>query len=131
MSDWEADLRNLSDPIAPPSATANVMARVRALDHASMAASEPRAQPAAPALTTDRQALAVAAGVAAGLVAYVPRLLDGSLMEHLFSPRIGGWLDGAAALPHQGSVALLLAAGLACYVIGIASPHPDSRGAGG
>lgn len=114
---WERALRELSDPKVPSSATADVMARIRAADDA---------RKARPAAARARRGFAVwrvltgGAGMVGTLVAYVTRLLDGSEVAGVLVPTTAGWLDRGLGWLDGGPLAVVMLIGLICYAVSLA-----------
>lgn len=117
MSDWESELRQLPDPLTPASTTSVVMARIRAMEERSVSVSRRRVSRVRGA--TDWRAWGLAFGMVSAAAAYLPTLLTGSWGEYLLLPRLGGWMDWTRLSFDSAPAVLLMAAGLATYLIGM------------
>lgn len=117
MNDWESELRQMPGPLAPASTTAEVMARIRAMEGQS--ASDNKRRVPLVRGGTEWRAWGLAFGVVSAAAAYLPALLSGSWGQHLLLPRPMGWMDMTRVPFDSPPAVLLMAAGLAVYLIGM------------
>lgn len=126
MKDWEAQLKGLPDPVAPATAMAAIMVRVRTIEPTAGAASTARSRQPAEGPRIDWRPWAIAAGVTAVAGAHLPWLFAGEYLDALLSLRLIGWLDGPAGVLNSAPVSLVVGAGLAAYVLAMVPSHGDN-----
>lgn len=120
-----ADLAALPQPAPPPDLAGAVLARIAQIDHAHSApAGAAMPETRARSSTRDWTAAWAAAlgGLAAGLAIVLSMPSSDRAPIQIASPRVGGMTAGLVARPSTTTEALVLAAGLVLYVVGLFAP---------